>query len=53
MKEHPINVTESEVRQVMQSFVSDLRKIDEQKRICPKWVSWIDAKTGLEVGEYQ
>jgi hypothetical protein len=50
MKQHPINVNETEIRAVMTGFLQDLGKLGGAKPH-PKWVTWMDK--GLEVGEWR
>jgi hypothetical protein len=40
----------TELRSVMNAFVSDLGKLNQAKPH-PKWVTWMD--NGLEVGEWR
>lgn len=42
----------TELKTVMESFVSDLQKPTKQAKRC-RWIEWKDERTGLMVGEYQ
>lgn len=55
MKEHPINVTENEIKMVIEGFMSDLQKLNEPAKPAKgcRWVEWKDKRTGLMVGEYR
>jgi hypothetical protein len=50
MKQQLTTVTEADVRAIMSGLLNDL---EQNAQAHPKWVTWTDSRTGLEVGEYQ